>query len=66
MRTTAILVFAQWIPSQIRGFDPDAKLPKNIEWSLKQLSIDRLDLASFVDDCRFEINDRQSTLSMML
>ncbi|MBC2607094.1 HDOD domain-containing protein [Pelagicoccus albus] len=66
LRGTAILSLAIWTTEQMRGFDADAPKPDHIKRALKELGIDPLDVASLIDDVRFEINDRKNQLAMLL
>ncbi|MEM9158293.1 MAG: HDOD domain-containing protein [Verrucomicrobiota bacterium] len=66
VRATAILTLAIWIADQIGGYDFEAALPRPIKWALARLEIDALDVTSLIDDSRFEINDRQNMLALLL
>ena len=41
-------------------------MPTPAKWALKNLNIDALDIASLIDDTRFEVNDRQNLFSMLI
>ena len=66
VRSTAILTLAIWMAEQITRYDFEAQLPKRVKWALSKLDIDALDVTSLIDDARFEINDRQNMLSLLL
>lgn len=64
--TSAILTLAIWIVEQIANYDPEATYPDAIKAALRTLKIDALDVASLLDESRFEINDRKNMLAMLL
>ncbi|NEQ67211.1 MAG: HDOD domain-containing protein [Symploca sp. SIO2D2] len=66
VRSTAILTLSIWIADQIAGYDFEAALPKSIKWALARLEIDALDVTALIDESRFEINDRQNMLALLL
>lgn len=63
---TAVLTLAIWIVNQINNYDPEASYPDTIKAALRTLGIDALDVASLLDESRFEINDRKNMLAMLL
>lgn len=63
---TAILSLSIWMAEQLGGYDPDATFPDSIKSDLRILGIDGLDVASLLDESRFEINDRKNMLAMLL
>ncbi len=65
-KQTAILTFSIWITRQFSGFDFEDELPPEIQWALPKLGIDPLDVASLIDEARFEFNDRQNLFSMLI
>ena len=66
IRPTAILTAAIWIADNFKKFDPDAALPSEFVWALKELNLDTLETASLIDSTRFEFNDRQNLFSMLI
>lgn len=66
LRSTAILTAAIWLAENLRSFDPDAPLPSEFVWALKELNLDTLETASLIDSTRFEFNDRQNLFSMLV
>ncbi len=65
IRSTAILTAAIWLSDNFKKFDPDAALPSEFVWALKELNLDTLETASLIDSTRFEFNDRQNLFSML-
>ena len=65
IRPTAILTAAIWLSDNFKKFDPDAALPSEYVWALKELNLDTLETASLIDSTRFEFNDRQNLFSML-
>lgn len=64
--TTAILTLSIWIVDLLNNYDPDAVYPDTVKDALRTLKIDALDVASLLDESRFEINDRKNMLAMLL
>lgn len=63
---TAILTLSIWLSEQFGEYDPDGTFPDHIKSALRTLGIDALDVASLLDESRFEINDRRNMLAMLL
>ena len=63
---TAILTLALWLAEQLADWDANAAQPENVQWAMKTLHLDALDLAPLFDDFRMEFNDRQNLFSMLV